>query len=183
MSKKSNKSNSPRSSNPTSEPPPQSIGEGEQDTDLSHVPKSPPIAMGGDLEGGKESLQGWAHTHTDRAIYDDIKERARAMRKNPTPTEEKLWTRLRKKQVNGMKFRRQVPIGQFIVDFYCPEIRLVIEVDGSVHDEPEVAERDAGRQQHLESLGLRVIRFTNAQVIRELDAVIERIGDIVTDQT
>jgi len=119
-------------------------------------------------------------TRTNGKVWGEtLKPRARSMRKDPTPAEAKLWSRLRKKQVAGLRFRRQHPIGQFIVDFYCAEARLVIEVDGSVHDEPEVAERDTSRQQHLESLGLRVFRVTNGLVMRELDAVVERIGELV----
>ena len=84
-----------------------------------------------------KGFQGWAHTHTDRAIYRDIQERARFMRQNPTPAENILWLRLRGKQVRGFHFRRQHPISRFIVDFYCSTARLVIEIDGSIHDAAE----------------------------------------------
>ncbi len=121
-------------------------------------------------------------TRTTGKVWNTLKPRARTMRKNPTPAEDRLWSRLRRKQVAGLRFRRQAPIGQFIVDFYCPSMRLVIEVDGAIHDVPEIAERYASRQQYLESLGLRVVRFTNSDVLNELDAVIERIGHIVNEQ-
>ena len=124
-------------------------------------------------------IDGWAHTHTDRAIYRDIQERARVMRQNPTPAEAILWKRLRRKQIGGFRFRRQHPINRFIVDFYCPQARLVIEVDGAVHDEPGHAEYDEDRQGFLQALGLRVLRFSNAQVIRETDTVVEVIAESV----
>ena len=99
------------------------------------------------------------------------------MRKNLTPAEDLLWQRLRKKRFGGLRFRRQHPIGRFIVDFYCAEARLVIEVDGSVHRQPEHDEYDADRQEFLEQLGLKVIRFDNAQVLHQTDAVLEEIVD------
>ncbi|MCY3979839.1 MAG: endonuclease domain-containing protein [Chloroflexi bacterium] len=116
-------------------------------------------------------------THTNRVIHDDIKQRARLMRRNPTPAEAKLWQHIRKRQVRGFRFRRQHAIGPFIVDYYCYEARLVIELDGAIHDEPAQAEYDEDRQQYLESAGLRVLRFTNAQVIHDANAVVAAIGD------
>lgn len=115
--------------------------------------------------------------YTDRAINQDIKERARLMRKNLTAAESILWQRLRRKQVGGLRFRRQHPIGRFIVDFYCAEARLVIEVDGEIHDEPGHTESDEDRQRFLQALGLRVLRFRNAQVTRETDAVVAVIAE------
>jgi len=117
------------------------------------------------------------NTHTERKIYDNIKETARHMRKHPTQAEDALWQRLRKRQVKGFRFRRQHAIGPYIADFYCFEASLVIEVDGGIHDEPSQAEYDEERQQYLESLDLRVLRFTNAQVINNADAVVEVIGN------
>ena len=116
-------------------------------------------------------------TRTTGDQWAQLKPRARAMRKEPTPAEDVLWQRLRRKQVGGFRFRRQAPIDRFIVDFYCAEARLVIEVDGSIHDEPEQADYDADRQVYLESKGIRVLRFSNGDVIQQTDAVIERIGE------
>ena len=121
--------------------------------------------------------EGWVYSHTDRAIYHDIKLRAKHMRENPTVAEDILWQRLRRKQVGGFHFRRQHPIGRFIVDFYCADAKLVIEVDGSVHNEPGHDEYDAERQAFLEELGLKVLRFENTQVLRETDAVVEVIAE------
>jgi len=116
-------------------------------------------------------------THTDRSIHDNIRDLARYMRRNPTPTEDRLWQRIRKKQVHGFRFRRQQAIGRFIVDFYCFEARLVDEIDGAIHDEPSQAEYDKERELHLESLGFHVLRFTNNQVTNNLNAVVDFIGD------
>ena len=127
-----------------------------------------------------DNLEGRIPRYTDRAIYRDMKERARSMRKHPTQAEAILWKRLRKRQVNGFRFRRQHPIVRFIVDFYCAEAKLVVEVDGAVHDEPGHEEYDAERQQFLEALGLRVMRFTNAAVVGQADAVIAVIADALS---
>lgn len=115
--------------------------------------------------------------YTDRAISRDIKERARLLRKNQTHAEQILWKRLRRKQVGGLRFRRQHPVGHFIVDFYCAEAKLAVEVDGSVHDQPGHDEYDEDRQAFLQALGLTVLRFTNAQVIRQTDAVVDVIAE------
>ena len=113
--------------------------------------------------------------YTNRAIYRDMKERARFMRQQPTQAEAILWKRLRKRQLNGHHFRRQHPIVRFIVDFYCAEAKLVVEVDGSVHGQPGHDEYDAERQEFLEELGLRVLRFSNVEVVTETDEVLNAI--------
>ncbi|MDE2854012.1 MAG: DUF559 domain-containing protein [Chloroflexota bacterium] len=122
----------------------------------------------------------WIPTHTDRNYYDDIKARARNMRKQPTLAERVLWKKLRNKQVKGYRFRRQHTIDRFIVDFYCRQARLVIEVDGAVHGTTEAIEYDHGRQVFLENRGLNVLRFSNAQVINDLDAVLQCIEDYLS---
>jgi very-short-patch-repair endonuclease len=116
-------------------------------------------------------------TYTTRELYEKLKPIARQMRSEPTPAEDRLWQRIRKEQIGGIKFRRQHHIDRFIVDFYAPQVRLVIEVDGSVHEYTQ--EEDAVRQQFLETLGLRVIRFTNEEVFGQLEAVLEKIGAVV----
>ncbi|MCY4064408.1 MAG: endonuclease domain-containing protein [Chloroflexi bacterium] len=119
-------------------------------------------------------------THTERAIYGDIEDRARSMRKSPTPAEEKLWRRIRKKQVSGYRFRRQYAISRYITDFYCPEAKLAIELDGDIHGAKGQAEYDEDRQLYLEELGLSVLRFTNDQVINNTDAVVDIIRKWLT---
>lgn len=99
-----------------------------------------------------------------------IFENARRNRFRPTAAEDVLWNYLRGKP-GGCKFRRQHPLGQYIADFYCHALRLVVEIDGSVHDSPEAQVADANRQHWLESQGLTVIRFRNGQVLKTMDAV------------
>jgi very-short-patch-repair endonuclease len=96
-----------------------------------------------------------------------------------TDAELKLWSRIRLKQIHGVQFYRQKPLLDYIVDFYAPAARLVIEVDGGQHFDPEHQHRDVLRDQRLEKLGILVLRFDNIQVLTELDTVVEHIGDIV----
>jgi len=96
-----------------------------------------------------------------------------------TDAERHLWSRLRGKQILGVQFYRQKPVGSYIVDFFGPVVRLVIEVDGSQHFEPEQARDDQFRTDFLNSCGLRVLRFDDRQVLLETDAVLTRIFDIV----
>jgi very-short-patch-repair endonuclease len=103
---------------------------------------------------------------------EKLTEQAKAMRKNPTPAERKLWQFLR---TFPLKMWRQKPIDNFIVDFYCPKLKLVIEVDGEGHFTPDGMAYDAERTKVLEGYGLRVVRFTNDQVLREFEAVCEEI--------
>jgi very-short-patch-repair endonuclease len=110
-------------------------------------------------------------------ISDELKRKmlevARDFRKNPTQSEALLWQELRGKKLNGIKFRRQQPIGPFVVDFYAPSIRLVVEIDGAVHQQQQ--EADQTRQMILESLDLKIIRFSASQVEDELDSVLAAI--------
>ncbi|MCY3545167.1 MAG: endonuclease domain-containing protein [Chloroflexi bacterium] len=99
--------------------------------------------------------------------------KARQLRKTLTDAERTLWNILRSRQVSGCKFRRQAPIGHYIVDFVCFENRLVIEVDGGQH--LQSASYDAARTAWLEREGFRVIRFWNNQVLQETDSVREAI--------
>ena len=90
---------------------------------------------------------------------------ARANRKKGTPAEERLWEILRAKNLNGWKFRRQNVIGQFIVDFCCPDAKLIVELDGGIHDSREAQIADALRTEFLNAKGYTVIRFRNEQVL------------------
>jgi very-short-patch-repair endonuclease len=92
-----------------------------------------------------------------------------------TEAERLLWSKLKQKQLNGFQFYRQRIIGRYIVDFYCPTTRLVIEVDGSQHYYPDAAAVDKERDKYLESLGLKVLRFSNLDVMREIEGVVEVI--------
>ena len=99
--------------------------------------------------------------------------RARAMRADMTTGERHLWYRCLRRM--PYKFRRQRPFGRFIADFYCPELRLVIEVDGDSHADEAAKAYDAERTLFLQSLGLTVLRFTNQEVMRETEAVMTRL--------
>ncbi|SHL71758.1 endonuclease domain-containing protein [Roseibium suaedae] len=98
---------------------------------------------------------------------------ARKLRQNGTDAERRLWHHLRNRNLNGWKFRRQVPIGLFVADFMCKEARLIVEIDGSQHAD-DLA-RDGARTAHLNELGYSVIRFWNADVLTATDAVLETI--------
>ncbi len=101
-----------------------------------------------------------------------LKPISRTLRVEMTEYERLLWSRLRRKQLNGVQFYRQKPIGSYIVDFYAPAVRLVVEVDGTQHQGQIHAQNDAHRDESLKSKGLRVLRFTNQQVRQELDSVV-----------
>ena len=103
-------------------------------------------------------------------------EQARFLKKVQTEAESFLWQRLRNRKLNGFKFRRQHPIDRYIADFYCHETKLIIEVDGEIHLNNDQIVYDKIRTEELESLGLRVIRFTNRQVLDKIDHVLQEIS-------
>jgi len=106
-------------------------------------------------------------------------ERAKYLRNNSTPAEKLLWTKLKKKQMYGYVFHRQKPIDNYIVDFFCRELMLAIEIDGFSHDGKY--EYDRKRQRRLESLGIHVIRFLEKEVIKDLDNVLRHIDGWITE--
>lgn len=97
----------------------------------------------------------------------------RRLRSDMTGPEKRLWSRLRSRQLQGSKFRRQHGIGPYIVDFYCPEQSLVIEIDGDSHADAEQIQKDQRRDRYLQSIGLRVVRYTNDYIMKNLDGVLE----------
>ncbi len=102
-------------------------------------------------------------------------ERARALRRDMTDSEWRIWSELRKRQIGGHRFRRQHPIGNFILDFVCLDRRLVVEVDGGHHSEPEQLVRDRARDHWLASQGYKVVRVDNQEVFDNLDGVLQTI--------
>ncbi|MBC8215428.1 MAG: endonuclease domain-containing protein [Candidatus Marinimicrobia bacterium] len=104
-----------------------------------------------------------------------LKQLARNLRNNSTLAEVLLWVRLKGKQMMGYRFMRQKPIGEYIVDFFCSKLSLVIEVDGESHYKKE--RQDLKRQEYLESIGLTVLRFDNDQIKEGLDYVLQEIED------
>jgi very-short-patch-repair endonuclease len=100
---------------------------------------------------------------------------AKKLRNTMTPAEKKLWNILSNKKLMGFRFKNQHPVSKFIVDFYCHKAKLVIEIDGNIHDTPEQSDYDIGRTYEIESFGLQLIRFTNNQVETSLEEVINEI--------
>lgn len=101
------------------------------------------------------------------------------LRKGPVEAEAILWSKLNRRQRLGKKFRRQYSVGRYIVDFYCPAMQLVIEIDGDSHKGNEAKQYDQVREKFLKALGLRVIRFSNADIRENLSDVLETIDDQV----
>ncbi len=108
----------------------------------------------------------------ERSYHRDNVPAARNLRRRMTKSEALLWSRLRDRGLNGWKLRRQHPVGPYVLDFYCPELRIAIEVDGGIHEASDHPQRDASRQEVIESLGIRFIRISSADVERDIDAVI-----------
>ena len=106
-------------------------------------------------------------------------QRSRNLRKNQTDAEKKLWTILRNRQLNGVKFRRQFPVGGYILDFYCPDFRLAIEADGGQHYENKVKDQDDLRTRELNNLGIEMIRFTDREILTNSDGVVEAIQNAI----
>ncbi len=97
---------------------------------------------------------------------------SKQLRKQATPAERILWQQLRKKHIAGMKFRRQQSIGNYIVDFICPEKRLIVEIDGGQHNEDKIVRQDQERTEWLHSQGYQILRFWNNEVIDNYEGVI-----------
>jgi len=105
--------------------------------------------------------------------------RARQLRREETDAERKLWEKLRSTRLEGLKFRRQVPIGDFIADFCCREHKLIIELDGGQHAEPAEIAKDEWRTALLEGRGYRIIRFWNNEVLTNIDGTVEAILEAI----
>ncbi|WP_239651513.1 endonuclease domain-containing protein, partial [Neosynechococcus sphagnicola] len=140
-------------------------GEGGSDN-LAPLSQNERGARGESLQAGEEGQDG-EYWEISPALRQKMTEVARQFRKEPTHSEAILWQALRGRKLEGRKFRRQQPIGAFIVDFFCGAERLIVEVDGAVHDSQKEADRQ--RQELLESLGLRVVRVSSELVATRLD--------------
>lgn len=137
------------------------------------------MGVKGDKELKERHTSQEPHIITGQRIHPAKLEQARALRRRMTPAEKRLWSALRRHQLDGLHFRRQQVIGGFIVDFYCDKARLVVEVDGPVHDEQK--EYDAERDKVLEALEIQVLRCRNEEVLHDLDAILERIRSAVRE--
>ncbi len=134
----------------------------------------PPFAKGG---------QGGFHEQDNMKPYNkNLKHPSRELRKNMTDAECLLWSRVRRKQIKGLQFYRQKPLGSYIVDFYCPAANLVVEIDGGQHYTDEGKAKDKRRDDDLAGLGLKVLRFSNVDVLKEIDAVLQVIWENVESQ-
>ncbi|MBI5302868.1 MAG: endonuclease domain-containing protein [Chloroflexi bacterium] len=111
------------------------------------------------------------------------KELRQQLRRNMPKAEIVLWSRLRNRQVLGYKFRRQFSVGAYAIDFYCPELKLAIEVDGDSHFNPNAMENDRVRLSFIESFGICFVRVTNNQIYHSIDDVMEYITQIIMQKT
>ena len=119
------------------------------------------------------------HKKSSPVLY----EYAKQMRKNSTKAEEILWQRLKNKQLEGLKFRRQHPIDKFVADFYCHEKKLMIEIDGNIHNLNEQKDLDKGRTETLNEFGIRVLRFKNEEILTNIEDVMIKIaGGLIDDK-
>jgi len=110
-----------------------------------------------------------------------LKYRSRELRTNMTDAERRLWSKIRRKQIMGRPFYRQKPVGNYIVDFYCPSAKLIIEVDGGHHCQDEHRDYDRGRDDFLRRLGFEVLRFSNLDVLKNIEGVVEKIMEKVEE--
>jgi very-short-patch-repair endonuclease len=108
-------------------------------------------------------------------VTASIRRAAKKLRANTTPHERTLWRALKELPMSGTHFRRQAPIGPYVVDFFCPAAHLIIELDGGHHNEDETARKDQARQLWLEREGYRVIRFWNSDINSNLEGILEQI--------
>ncbi|WP_414622118.1 endonuclease domain-containing protein [Calothrix sp. CCY 0018] len=104
------------------------------------------------------------------------KEKRRSLRQNIVKAEQIIWDKIRNRQIEDCKFRRQYSVDKFVIDFYSPILKLAIEIDGESHFKEGAAEYDRERQMYIESLGIKFIRFTNNDVYENLDGVLESIA-------
>jgi very-short-patch-repair endonuclease len=100
---------------------------------------------------------------------------ARKLRKSATPAERLLWQYLRNRKLGGLKFGRQHPFGRYVADFYCAELKLIVEIEGGVHDEAGQRDYDRKRFEEMELRGLRILRFSNSEVLQNTEGVLQQI--------
>ena len=142
--------------------------EAERESTSAHAPSTSSLPHRGEMPGRAE--RGSGATEQADARLDPPTFR-RALRHEATPAEKRLWTILRAGRLDGLKVRRQHAIGPYVVDFYCAAARLAIELDGSIHDDPARADADAYRERTLAARGVRTLRFSNADVLGQPEAV------------
>jgi len=113
----------------------------------------------------------------------DLKSVSRVLRKNMTEAEVRIWQRIRKKQISGVRFYRQKPLGRYVVDFYAPSLQLIVEIDGGQHfEQGDYITSDKERQKYLESLGCVVMRFTNIDVMSNTEGVVLKLCEYIEER-
>jgi very-short-patch-repair endonuclease len=124
---------------------------------------------------------------TDRSMFYGAKphifEKTNELRSNMTKAEKLLWNKLQNNKILGLRFKSQHPIDTYIADFYCHRLKLVIEVDGGIHSDPENAEYDIGRSFEMNNFDIKVIRFKNKEIEAEIENVIKVIESICKERT
>ncbi|MBI3501114.1 MAG: endonuclease domain-containing protein [Bacteroidetes bacterium] len=110
-------------------------------------------------------------------------DKAKQLRKESTPAEKYLWKMLRGRSILGFKFRRQHPVYHFIADFYCNKAKLILEVDGDIHELDHIKEYDKEREETIKELGIRVLRFTNEEVLADENKVMRKIENCLRQIT
>jgi very-short-patch-repair endonuclease len=106
-----------------------------------------------------------------------LKPLARNLRRNMTDAEQLIWSKVRRKQISDCQFYRQKNIGNYIVDFYCPKAKLIVEIDGGQHYENDGIKKDLERDQYFQTLGFTVLRFSDIDVLKNVNGVVERIQE------
>jgi very-short-patch-repair endonuclease len=136
------------------------------------------------LPGGKKDSVGDVVALPEIMIGEpEALSRARELRREMTPAERLLWKLLRNRRLRGWKFRRQTAISIYIADFYCHELKLIIELDGDVHSTRSQIAHDDNRDFYLKDLGIVVLRFPNRQVFDQPDKVLDRIAQVATERS
>lgn len=120
------------------------------------------------------------HDYRNGTVLAGLLRRSRELRREQTDAEQLLWRLLRSRQIAGAKFRRQHALGPYILDFLCAEQRLAVELDGDQHAQPEQARHDAERTRFLERHGLRVLRFSNREVLQDTEVVLRQLYTVLT---
>jgi len=115
-------------------------------------------------------------------VADDLREHARELRRHATEAERRLWKYLRGRRLAGSRWRRQHPVGSYILDFYCHEARLAVELDGGGHDYEEQRTEDRARTETLTSQGIAVLRFWNTDVLQNPEGVVQRITEALASR-
>lgn len=118
----------------------------------------------------------------NKFLYNNksLKDRRKELRNNQTKAELLLWQKLRRSRITGYKFVRQYSVGPYILDFYCPKLRLGIELDGDYHNDPEAILYDKDRENYLKSVNIKIIRFWNSEVLQNITSVVQKITAVAT---